>query len=272
METYAHGDLVFDLTDTGPTDGPPVLLLHGWPQNRHQWDAVAPGLAAAGFRVLAPDQRGYSPGARPRGRRSYTYSELVGDTVALIDALGVESAHVVGHDWGAAVAWALASRHPGKVRTLTAVSVPHPQAFMGAMRRGQALKSWYMMAFQLPVLPELGLARGLGHGFLTRAGMTDEMVHRYVDPLGRDGMTCALNWYRALPFSMREHGFGRPATMPTTFVWSDGDAAVTRTAAEATQRYVDAPYRFAVLEGVSHWIPDEAPDACTDLILERIEG
>ena len=163
MDTFTRGDLVFDVTDSGDTDGEVVVLLHGFPQNRHEWDAVTPHLIAGGHRVLAPDQRGYSPGARPAGRRSYVQSELVDDIVALIDASGAEKVHLVGHDWGALVAWAFASRHPERLHTLTAVSVPHPKAFAWAMPRGQILKSWYMAAFQLPALPErfLPSRRGL---------------------------------------------------------------------------------------------------------------
>ncbi|MBE7187202.1 alpha/beta fold hydrolase [Jatrophihabitans endophyticus] len=271
MDTYRRGELVFDVSDTGG-DGDVVVLLHGFPQNRHEWDAVTPHLSSAGYRVLAPDQRGYSPGARPAGRRSYVQSELVADVLALTDAAGVDSFHLVGHDWGALVAWAVTSRHPERVRTLTAVSVPHPKAFAWAMPRGQALKSWYMAAFQLPALPERFLPSTRGLAMLGSGGLTPEQMRAYVEPLGRDGLTGALNWYRALPWSQREKGYARRSTVPTTYVWSDGDVALGRAGAEATARFVDAPYRFAVLAGLSHWIPDEAPDDLAELILDRVRG
>ncbi|GAB2461158.1 alpha/beta fold hydrolase [Jatrophihabitans fulvus] len=272
METYTRNGLTFDVSDSGPSDGEVVVLLHGFPQNRHEWRSVTPHLTASGLRVLAPDQRGYSPGARPEGRRAYVISELVDDVVALIDAAGVEKAHVVGHDWGAQVAWSLASKHPERVHTLTAVSVPHPQAFTWALKHGQALKSWYMLFFQLPVLPERLLPTTRVEKLLGGSGLTPEQVRSYIAPLGRDGLTTALNWYRALPFSQGEHGYGRRTTVPTTYVWSDGDAALGRAGAEATERFVKGPYRFEVLPGLSHWIPDEAPDRLAELILDRVRG
>jgi pimeloyl-ACP methyl ester carboxylesterase len=273
MDTYSRAGLVFDLTDSGAADGAEiVVLLHGFPQNRHEWDGVASHLTGAGYRVLAPDQRGYSPGARPAGRRAYVQSNLVDDVVALIDAADSEKVHLVGHDWGALVAWALTSRHPERVHTLTAVSVPHPKAFAWAMPRGQVLRSWYMGVFQLPVVPERLLRTHAGLALLGGNGLSADQMKAYVEPLGRDGLTAALNWYRALPWSQREKGYARRATVPTTYVWSDGDTALGRAGAEATARFVDAPYRFAVLGGVSHWIPDEAPAELAELILDRVSG
>jgi pimeloyl-ACP methyl ester carboxylesterase len=272
MDTYSRQGLVFDVTDSGPETADIVVLLHGFPQNRHEWAGVTPHLVAAGYRVLAPDQRGYSPGARPSGRRAYVQSQLVDDVVALVDAAGAQQVHLVGHDWGALVAWALTSRFPERVRTLTAVSVPHPKAFAWAMPRGQVLKSWYMAAFQLPVLPERLLSTRRGLSFIGGRGLTADQMKGYVEPLGPDGLTAALNWYRALPWSQREKGYARRSTVPTTYVWSDGDTALGRAGAEATGRFVAAPYRFAVLPGLSHWIPDEAPDALAEVILDRITG
>jgi pimeloyl-ACP methyl ester carboxylesterase len=233
---------------------------------------VTAQLNAAGYRTLAPDQRGYSPGARPVPRRAYTQSELVADVVALIDQSGADRVHLVGHDWGAFVAWALASRCPDRLHSLTTVSVPHPRAFAWAMPRGQLLKSWYMLAFQLPALPEIWLPSRSGIAWLGGHALTPAQVRSYLDPLGRDGLHAALNWYRALPLSQREKGFGHRTTVPTTYVWSDGDAALGRRGAEATGRFVSAPYRFEVLRGVSHWIPDEAPDRLAELILNRVQA
>jgi pimeloyl-ACP methyl ester carboxylesterase len=149
VETFAHGGLVFDVTDAGPAAGAPVVLLHGFPQHRSSWTLLAPLLHEAGLRTLAPDQRGYSPGARPPQTRAYRLEHLVADVEALVSVLGQGPVHLVGHDWGAAVAWATALRRPHLVRSLTAVSVPHPSAFAHAVRTSrQGLKSWYMLAFQ----------------------------------------------------------------------------------------------------------------------------
>ena len=154
MHSYRRAGLTFDVQDAGPREGEAVVLLHGWPQDHSAWSRVVPALHAAGLRTLAPDQRGYSPGARPRGRAAYGMGELVDDVVALLDAAELSRAHVVGHDWGGAVGWALAERHPERVRTLTVLSTPHHHAMAWAMRHGDQLRrSWYMAAFQLPLLP-----------------------------------------------------------------------------------------------------------------------
>ena len=171
MDTFRRGDLVFDVHDSGPADGEPVVLLHGFPQDAGAFDRLAPALHSAGLRTLAPDQRGYSPGARPAGRSAYRVRALVDDVLALLDAAGLSSAHVVGHDWGGAVGWALAAWHPWRVRTLTVLSVPHPAAMAQAMvSSDQALRSSYMAFFQLPVVPERVLLAGGGRGL--RVGAT----------------------------------------------------------------------------------------------------
>src|SRR3978361_580686 len=133
MDSFSRGDLVFDVRDSGPADGAPVVLLHGFPQNSSAFDRLSPVLHSAGLRTLAPDQRGYSPGARPRGRSAYAPPEVGDDLLALLAAPGLQSAHLVGHDWGGVAAWALAAWHPWRVRTLTAVSVPHPAAMAQAL-------------------------------------------------------------------------------------------------------------------------------------------
>ena len=163
MTGFTRGALRFDVVDGGPTDADEtVLLLHGFPQTSASWAPVAERLHAAGLRTLAPDQRGYSPGARPRGRAAYRVEHLVDDVAALVTSSGAGSVHVVGHDWGAVVAWALAAHRPELVRTVTGVSVPHPAAFLSGMLHGpQLLHSWYMGVFQLPVAGR-GAARRRG--------------------------------------------------------------------------------------------------------------
>src|SRR3954451_6312569 len=163
MGSFQRNGLTFDVVDSGPADGAPAVLLHGFPQDCTAWDRVAPGLHQHGLRTLALDQRGYSPMARPRGRASYRLRETTADVLALLDAAGLRSAHVVGHDWGGVVAWALGAWHPDRVRTLTALSVPHPAAMAKAMvTSDQGLRSYYMGLFQLPLLPEGLLTAGNG--------------------------------------------------------------------------------------------------------------
>jgi pimeloyl-ACP methyl ester carboxylesterase len=258
--------------DDGPLDGPAVVLLHGFPERASHWHDVSVILHAHGFRTLAPDQRGYSPGARPRGRFAYRMSRLVDDTRALIETYGAP-VHLVGHDWGAAVAWATAAAHPDLVRTLTTVSVPHPAAFARSLTSSdQARRSWYMLAFQPPFIPEL-LTRTRPDStehFLRRAGLSEEEValcRREIVEYG--ALPGALGWYRALPFSMTSPT-GRIA-VPTTHVWSDRDSALARRGAELTEEFVRAPYELRVLRGVDHWIPTHAPVELADAILARAE-
>lgn len=271
IRTLTREGLTFDVLDDGPIDGEVVVLLHGFPERATAWRHVAPLLHAAGLRTLALDQRGYSERARPRGRRAYRLSELVDDVAALIERAG-GSAHVVGHDWGAAVAWGLVARRPVLVRTLTAVSVPHPAAFQKAFRTSpQVLRSWYMLLFQAPYLVELA-ARTRGGPFdlaLAQSGMSRDEVARCRREVVESGaLPGALAWYRALPFTDR--GLGRRSRVPTTFVWSDGDTAIDRRGAELTASYVDAPYAFVELNGVSHWIPTQAPEQLASAVLDRV--
>ena len=272
ITTFTHEGLTFDVRDTGPLDGVPVVLLHGFPERGSSWDLVSPLLHERGFRTLAPDQRGYSPGARPRRRRDYRTGRLVGDVEALVERIG-RPVHLVGHDWGAAVAWLVAARSTGAVRSLTAVSVPHPMAFLRAMATSrQGLHSWYMYAFQLPRLPEAMAARpgGMLERFLRHSGMTDEEVARFRREIVEYGaLPGALGWYRA-QFLLDPSMTASRVRIPTTLVWSDGDVAVGRKGVDLTPDYVDAPYALEVLEGVTHWIPTQAPDRLARIVLDRI--
>ena len=275
MDSFRRDGMVFDVRDAGPADGEPVVLLHGFPQDCSAFDRLAPGLHSAGLRTLAPDQRGYCPSARPRGRAAYRLRYMVDDVLALLYDAGLSDAHVVGHDWGGVVAWALAGWHPDRVRTLTALSTPHPAALSRSMLRSdQALRSYYMGLFQLPLLPERMLLAGRGAALrraLLRDGLPADAVDRYVARMLEPGaLTAALNWYRALPFGLREPvGTIR---VPTLHVWSTGDAFLGRVATEATAAHVDAPYRLEVLDGVPHWIPELAADRTAELITAHVRS
>jgi pimeloyl-ACP methyl ester carboxylesterase len=273
MDTFRRGDMVFDVTDGGPPDGEPVLLLHGFPQDHTAFDRLAPVLHGAGLRTLAPDQRGYSPGARPAGRSHYRTRETVADALALLDAAGLAGAHVVGHDWGGAVAWAMAAWHPDRVRSLTALSIPHPAAMSHSLvTSDQALRSYYMGLFQLPLLPERVLLAGNGallRRMLTGGGLPPAAVERYLGRMREPGaLSAALGWYRAIPWSAREPvGTVR---VPTLHVWSTGDTFLGRAATEDTARFVDAPYRLEVLEDLPHWIPELAADRTAELVIAHV--
>lgn len=267
ITTLDHLGLVFDVTDGGPTDGTPVVLLHGFPADRSSWEAVSERLHAAGMRTYAPDQRGYSPGATPPDTADYRQEHLVGDVIALIDATGHDQVHLVGHDWGGAIAWLTAANHPERVASLTVLSTPHPAALARAFRTlGQLRRSWYMALFQLPVLPERAFSAGF-RSLMVKSGLPIEDAERYAarraTPAGLRG---PINWYRARQSSnVRAHR----VTVPTTYVWGSRDAALGRHAAELTREHVTGPYEFVELNA-SHWLPEKRPDECAAAIVRRI--
>lgn len=278
IEEYERDGLVFDVIDAGPLDGDVVVLLHGFPQRAACWDAVAARLHAAGLRTLAPDQRGYSPRARPRRRRDYRLDELVADVGALIDrvcAQGHDRVHLVGHDWGAAVAWVVAARHPA-VASLTSVSVPHPAAYLASTASPDQLRrGWYVGFFQLPFLPERLAAGGVLERMLGSSGMTAEDRAGFRRDVLEDGaLGGGLGWYRAIPMSLAGAGrlWRERVHVPVTHVWSDQDDALGRRSAELAHRWAAGEFALEVLEGHSHWLPEHAPDELAGIVLERVRG
>lgn len=272
MDSYRRDHLVFDVRDAGPPDGPVVVLLHGFPQRNDSWNAVIDRLTAQGYRCLAPNQRGYSSGARPSRRRDYRVSELVADVGALIDASGAQRVHLVGHDWGAGIAWGVAAEMPERLVTVSPISVPHPGAFIKSFATSlQGLASWYMYFFQLPWLPERLLTPGNGARMaklLRRTGLAPVAAERDAHAMSQPGaLTAAINWYRAIPLSDLR-GITQKVSVPTMYVWSDHDAALLPKSAHDTARYVSGEYRFEILPGVPHWIPDVEPDKLADLLLD----
>lgn len=273
IERHRRGRLEFDVDDSGPEDGVPVVLLHGFPANRTGWRQVTPGLVAAGLRCLAPDQRGYSPGARPPGRRNYRRDWLVDDVLALIDLLD-GPVHLVGHDWGGLVAWRLAQRAPERLASLTVLSTPHPSAFGDAfLQSDQAARSWYMAFFQIPWLPERMLAGRNLSTALEGMGLPGHVADQYAAHLREPAaLRAALNWYRALPLPdpASVPQVDPMISVPTTFVWGSGDDALGRFGAERTERFVAAPYRFVEV-AENHWLPETAPGLVTDTILDAVD-
>jgi pimeloyl-ACP methyl ester carboxylesterase len=277
VNQFRRNGLVFDVLDTGPADGTPVVLLHGFPQAAVMWNAVAARLHEAGYRTIAPDQRGASPGARPTRRRDYRMPELVDDLVALIDGIGPGPVHVVGHDWGGAAAWMLAAWHPEKVRTLTAVCAPHLGAFLqSGLRSRQLLASWYMYPFQIRGLPErvfdvsTPAGRRRFQRFLDYFGAAQEDVERDVARLGQGGVRGGLMWYRAIPLLPFGRLFRSKVAAPTLVVTGDRDVAVLRSGLELSLRYCTGPARLEVLHGINHWVPNQAPDELAKLILGHL--
>lgn len=271
--------LVFDVSEDGPQSGPPVVLLHGFPQTRASFYGVARLLAHEGLRTIALDQRGYSPGARPLDVGAYSVDHLVGDVLGLLDQLDLPAAHLVGHDWGAIVAWAATAYRRERVRTLTAVSVPHLRAMSDLLSEQtqegaeQRERSSYISLFQMDggKAEDVLLANGARalHDLFSPLPESAIMPH-YGALSQRPALTAALNWYRALDM---ETSLALPdVSTPTTFVWSTEDAAISRAAAERCGNYVTGDYRFVRLPGISHWIPDQAPEDLARAVVARVRS
>lgn len=267
--------LRFTADVAGPDEGPAVLLLHGFPQTRHTWRAELTALAAAGHRACAPDQRGYSAGARPDGIDNYRVELLVADALGIADSLGADRFHIVGHDWGGALAWFIAAHLPERIISLTVISRPHPAAFMAAMRDDpdQPHRSRHHPAFQRPEATDALLVDNAGalRRAMARNAVPEADIDAYLDTLSdREALEAAVNWYRAMGQSSIQSSDTPAITVPTMFVWRNEDVTVGRMAAENTADYVTGPYRFAEIPGVNHFVTDEAPGAFTELLLDHL--
>jgi pimeloyl-ACP methyl ester carboxylesterase len=261
----------------GPTDGPLAVLLHGFPEFWYCWhDQVRP-LANAGYRVVVPDQRGYNVSDKPDRASAYHLDELARDVVGLVDDCGRETAHVAGHDWGAAVAWWLALHHPDRLETLTAVNVPHPSAMRQALRRrwSQRLRSWYFLAFQVPLVPET-VARLGGFRLLERTmaetslpgTFTAEDFARYREAWAQPGaLTAMIDWYRAV-VRARPRPATERVTVPTLVLWGTEDRFLETQLAHESADYC-ADGRVSLVHGATHWLPHEEPVRVADALREH---
>lgn len=246
-----------------------VLLLHGFPDSGRLWRHQVPALTAAGLRVVVPDQRGYGRSDKPAEVDAYALPYLVGDALAVLDAVGAPRAAVVGHDWGAAVAWGLASLLPERVERLVALSVGHPASFAAA-GTPQREKSWYMLLFQFAGTAEAWLADDDWRNFREWSGHPDaDEVARELEKHG--SLTPGLNWYRAnLP---PEVLLGPPPALPpvqapTMGVWSSGDMALTEQQMTGSADHVSGTFRYERLDGPGHWMQLEAPEAVNGLLVD----
>jgi len=268
--------LEIDCSVAGRPDDPLVLLLHGFGVSRHFWDAQVPALADAGFFALAPNQRGYSPGARPdpRDLDAYRIDRLVDDAPDIVAAAGQGDGrfHLVGHDWGGSLSWIIAARHPERLRTLTMLSRPHPASFLRALAMpdgDQKRRSSHHTAFLEPdAVPKL-LANDCEwlRSRHRRQGMPRAATDAHMSVLGNESaLEAALAWYRS---SGPRQPLG-PIKVPTLYLWGDADDTVGRVAAEGTGEFIDAPYRLEVLPGVGHYAADQVPDRVTALVLAHM--
>ncbi|SFR91974.1 Pimeloyl-ACP methyl ester carboxylesterase [Halomicrobium zhouii] len=274
--TVRASDVALHYVTAGPVDGDLVLLLHGFPEFWYSWREQIPALAEAGYRVVAPDLRGYNRSAKPEGVSAYALDKLVADVVGLIHAFGHESARVVGHDWGGVVAWQVASDRPDVVDRLGVLNAPHPTAYERELRSSlsQIRRSSYAFFFQIPWLPEWSLRRddfaALEDLFrkqpVRRDAFTDEDVERYKRAFARPGvLTAAINYYRALFrrnawLTLVQGGVGdQRVAVPTLLLWGLRDQALSPSLTEGLERWVP-DLRVERYPDASHWLPVDAPE------------
>lgn len=261
----------------GPKEGQPVLLLHGFPEFWYGWRKQIPALVEAGYRVIIPDQRGYNLSDKPKGTRAYAMDKLADDILGLMDALGYEEVHLIGHDWGGLVGWALAIWHPERLHKIGILNAPHPDVMIRFLRRGdpeQLRRSWYFFTFQIPWLPEylmrkndwrrMVLAlRGSGkvHTF------TNEDIAEYKGAWSRPGaVTAMLNWYRAsryLPKLLKD----TRVKVPSLLIWGMEDTALSHRMARPSIDYCDDG-ALVLFEAATHWVQHDEAEAVNQLLIE----
>jgi len=250
-------------------EGTPVVLLHGFPDSGRLWRHQVPALVQAGFQVIVPDQRGYGRSDKPSDVEAYGLLHIGGDVLAVLDHLGIERAHVVGHDWGAAVAWVTATVAPERVDHLAVLSVGHPNAFRAAGLE-QRMRSWYMLLFQFEGVAETWLSANGWANF--REWSQYPEADAIVADLERDGsLTPGLNWYRAnvAPSTWVEPPLDLPpVAAPTMGVWSSTDIALLESQMVGSREHVSGPWRYERLEGVGHWMQLEAPERVNALLVD----
>jgi len=260
----------------GPQNGPVVVLLHGFPEFWYGWRRQIEPLAASGFRVIVPDQRGYNLSSKPSGVAAYALTELVSDLIAIADQLGQQKIFLAGHDWGAAVAWSAALLCPHRIAKLAVLNVPHPsimRRFLSTHRR-QMLRSWYIFFFQLPYLPE-----ALFSAFNFRLGVRSlvdssrpgtfsvDDLNQYRDAWSQPGaLTAMINWYRAL-FRHRTKFNDRTVHVPTRILWGERDAFLLSEMAHESLRYCPDGELFT-FANASHWLQHEEPARVSELLAD----
>jgi pimeloyl-ACP methyl ester carboxylesterase len=261
--------------------GPLVVMLHGFPETSYAWRKQIPALAEH-FRVVAPDMRGYGESEKPARVRDYRIGRLTADVVGLIHALGEDRAHVVGHDWGGAVAWATAQAHPEAVERLAVINAPHPAAFLREMRRfsRQVLRSWYILFFQLPRIPERALlldgaariARLLRDSALGDAAFSEADLLEYRRAFSLPGVaTASLSYYRAVfrdILARRLPDAKGSIHAPTLLIWGENDIALGTELTYGLERFIDAELRIERVPNTSHWVNEERPELVNRLLIE----
>jgi pimeloyl-ACP methyl ester carboxylesterase len=264
------------VVQTGPKSGVPVILLHGFPEFWYGWRKQISALSNAGFRAIVPDQRGYNLSDRPKQIRKYRFNELVKDTLGLIDARDYEKVNLVGHDWGAVVAWMLAYQYPDRLNRLGILNVPHPLVMRRFLMRDleQIRRSWYIFFFQLPWLPELGMRANNWRGAeraLRGSGkihtFTNDDIKQYKDAWSQPGaMTAMINWYRALRYETKLPKEMR-IKVPTLMLWGMKDIALSHRMARPSMDHVDQG-NLILFEDATHWVQHDAAEEVNHYLID----
>ncbi len=273
------GELIFQAMVSGnKSNEPAVIFLHGFPETAYMWKETIRAVEKAGYYCLAPDQRGYSATARPKKKSEYRLEKLAQDVIDMADAQGLEKFHLVGHDWGSAVGWALAATYPERILSWTAMSVPHIRAFGQAIQtdKDQAKKSAYINAFQRRGIAEWILKRKklkLLREQLWNTSPPDQLDN-YVQIFQQKGaIKAALNWYRANYKEMKKDYRLIPIEdihVPTLLIWGKNDEAINRTSVDLTEAYMKGDYQLEVLDA-GHWLTQEAGPRVIELIISHLE-
>jgi pimeloyl-ACP methyl ester carboxylesterase len=278
--TYIEtNDIRLNVVQDGPEDGDLVILLHGFPEFSYGWRKQIPALVEAGYRVWAPDQRGYNLSDKPEGVAAYNLDELAADIVGLIDAAGREKAFIVGHDWGAAVAWWLAATYPERVSRMVVMNVPHPAVMMKHVRSSvaQMLKSWYIGFFQLPRIPEMVISWNNftnATNMLSRSSrpgtFSDEDLEKYREAWSQPkAFHSMINWYRAMVRKPPKSTSPLAIKVPTLLIWGVDDIALSK---EMAQPSIDLckDGKLVFIEEASHWVQHEAAEQVNELMLAHL--
>ena len=278
--TIKTNDVNLHVVQAGPQDGPLVILLHGFPEFWYGWKEQIPALAEAGFRVMAPDQRGYNLSDKPHGVKAYRLDELAKDVIGLVDSTGRDKCFLVGHDWGANVAWWTAINYPQRLNKLVILNVPHPEVMTQTLRKSlkQLRKSWYIFFFQIPWLPEKLTSmrdwqRGVGSllttsrkGTFSRADL-EKYKQAWSQPYA---MTAMINWYRAIvrhPLKFDPH---HKISVPTLVIWGKGDKFLdSKMAQPSADKAENGHVKF--LEA-SHWVQHEEPEQVNKLLIDFFQN
>ncbi|ENX41939.1 alpha/beta fold hydrolase [Acinetobacter sp. NIPH 2100] len=268
---YRRNDLLFNVIDSGPIDGKPVILLHGFPETAQSWQATSKILNQHSFRTFAIEQRGYSLTASPKGRFQYSIDELVADVKAFIDLLE-QPVYVIGHDWGSIVACELSLQYPELVKHLTLVSVPHTGAFLKSMLSStQIFSSYYIGFFQLPFIPELLFkrAKSLSHVLLKNSGMSAEQIRDFNQHFIQENrIGTAINWYRSMPLAPIGSSF-KKVKVPTLFIWGNKDIAIGKKSVELNKQFFTGQYQ-EVHMNATHWIPAQNAEQLSHYFMNAV--